>query len=180
MGQGFFQTSHYIRAIFWKRIEHIYIYVIFFISCAIQCHHPSVFIFTVQRILSPQLWLNVLGHSLPTKLYIEPYILWITFIFDSCHRSWAAVTFVKYKRDIQKLTCVLTMLKNSENNGMEKIGLNVNNPRPWSVREITKSSSTFSATNISSNVTSILKLHDTILINLIFITKLSSIYLAKW
>ena len=28
-------------------------------------------------------------------------ILLITFIFDSCHRSWAAMTPVKYKRDIQ-------------------------------------------------------------------------------
>ena len=47
------------------------------------------------------------------------------------------------------------------------------------VRAITKSSSTFSATNISSNITSILRLHATIQINLIFATKFSSIYLAK-
>ena len=55
----------------------------------------------------------------------------------------------------------------------------VKNTTHWSVREITKSSSTFSATNISSNITSILKLHDTIQMNLIFATKFSSIYLSK-
>ena len=32
----------------------------------------------------------------------------------------------------------------------------------WTVREITKSSSTFSATNISSNIVGLLQLHDTI------------------
>ena len=37
--------------------------------------------------------------------------IWITCIFDRCHRSWAAVTPAKYKRDKQQLTCVLTMLK---------------------------------------------------------------------
>ena len=74
------------------------------------------------------------------------------------------------------------------------------------VREITKSSSTFSATNISSNIAGFLQLHDTIQMksnhkqinyrhddiainshimidnfvwNLIFVTKFSSIYLAK-
>ena len=47
------------------------------------------------------------------------------------------------------------------------------------VREITKSSSTFSATNISSNIVWLLQLHDTIQIESIFVTKLSSIYLAK-
>ena len=50
-------------------------------------------------------------------------MIWITFIFDRCHRSWAAVTPVKYKRDIQWLTCVLAMLKNEENNGTGEMGL---------------------------------------------------------
>ena len=54
VGQGFFQTSNYIRASFWKSIEHICIFAIFFISCAIQ-YHRSVFIFTVRRILNIQL-----------------------------------------------------------------------------------------------------------------------------
>ena len=49
----------------------------------------------------------------------------------------------------------------------------------WPVREITKSSSTFFATNISSNIISILELHGAIQLKLIFVTKLSSIYLAK-
>ena len=40
-----------------------------------------------------------------------------------CHRSWAAVTPAKYKRDIQYIMCVLTMLKISQNSGMEEIGL---------------------------------------------------------
>ena len=48
-----------------------------------------------------------------------------------------------------------------------------------SVREITKSSSTFSATNISSNIVWLLQLHDTIQMKSIFGTKFSSIYLAK-
>ena len=47
------------------------------------------------------------------------------------------------------------------------------------VREITKSSSTFSATNISSNAVWLLQLHDTIQKESIFVTKFSSIYLAK-
>ena len=40
-----------------------------------------------------------------------------------CHRSWAAATPAKYKRDIQKLTCGLPKLKKSKNNGTEEIGL---------------------------------------------------------
>ena len=50
----------------------------------------------------------------------------------------------------------------------------------WSVREITKSSSTFSATNISSNIERLLQLQDTIQTKSHFGTELSSIYLAKW
>ena len=38
-----------------------------------------------------------------------------------CHRSWAAATPSKYKRDIQMLTYVLAMLKKLENNGTEEI-----------------------------------------------------------
>ena len=49
----------------------------------------------------------------------------------------------------------------------------------WAVREITKSSSTFSATNISSNIVCLLQLHDTIQMKFNFGTKFSSIYLAK-
>ena len=49
-----------------------------------------------------------------------------------------------------------------------------------SVREITKCSSTFSATNISSNIVWLLQLHDTIQTKTNFGTKFSSIYLAKW
>ena len=83
VGQGFFQTSNYIRAIFFRKNRaYICIFVIFFISCAIQ-YHRSVFIFTVRRILSIQLWLNVLGHSLPTKLYVDPYIEIITHTYQN-------------------------------------------------------------------------------------------------
>ena len=49
-----------------------------------------------------------------------------------------------------------------------------------SVREITKISSTFSATNISSNIVWLLQLHDTIQTKSQLGTKFSSIYLAKW
>ena len=49
----------------------------------------------------------------------------------------------------------------------------------WTVREITKSNSTFSATNISINIVGLLKLHDTIRMKSIFGTRFSSIYLAK-
>ena len=48
------------------------------------------------------------------------------------------------------------------------------------VREIIKSSSTFSATNISSNIVWLLQLHDTIQTKSYFGTKFCSIYLAKW
>ena len=51
--------------------------------------------------------------------------------------------------------------------------------RPSSVRDITKSSSTFSATNISSNIAWLLQLHDTIQMKSIFVTKFSSIYLTE-
>ena len=47
------------------------------------------------------------------------------------------------------------------------------------VREITKSSSTFSATNNSSNIVWLLQLHDTIQMETLFVTKFSNIYLAK-
>ena len=47
------------------------------------------------------------------------------------------------------------------------------------VREITKSSSTFSATNISSNIVWFLPLHDNCVWIFIFGTKFSSINLAK-
>ena len=40
-----------------------------------------------------------------------------------CPRSWAAATPVKYKRDIQQLTYVLAIVKNSENNGTEEISI---------------------------------------------------------
>ena len=50
----------------------------------------------------------------------------------------------------------------------------------YSVKEITKSSSTFSATNISSNIVWLRQLHDTIQTKSNFGTKFSSIYLAKW
>ena len=49
----------------------------------------------------------------------------------------------------------------------------------WSVREITKSSCTFSATNISSNIVWLLQLHDTIQMKFDFGTKFSSIYFTK-
>ena len=47
------------------------------------------------------------------------------------------------------------------------------------VREITKSSCTFSATNISGNLVWLLSLHDTIQTKSNLVTKLSSIYLAN-
>ena len=40
-----------------------------------------------------------------------------------CPRSGATATPVKYKRDIQQLTYVLTIVRNSENNGKEGISL---------------------------------------------------------
>ena len=40
------------------------------------------------------------------------------------------IAAVKYKRAIQQLTSVLTMLKNLENNGTEEIGLETPTPDP--------------------------------------------------
>ena len=51
---------------------------------------------------------------------------------------------------------------------------------PSAVREINKNGSTFSATNISSNIVLLLQLHDTIQTKSNFATKFSSIYVAKW
>ena len=50
-----------------------------------------------------------------------------------CPRSWVAATPVKYKRDIQQLTYVLAIVKNSENNGTEEISLVTPTPgdKPW-------------------------------------------------
>ena len=45
----------------------------------------------------------------------------MTFIFDRCLCSSAAVTPVKYIRDIMQVTSVLVVLK-KDNNGMAKIG----------------------------------------------------------
>ena len=45
------------------------------------------------------------------------------FIFARCLCSSAAVTPVKYERDITGVTSVLMILKNRENNGTEKISL---------------------------------------------------------
>ena len=36
----------------------------------------------------------------------------MTLKFDMCHRRWAAMMAVKYKRDIQQLACFIIMLKN--------------------------------------------------------------------
>ena len=45
------------------------------------------------------------------------------FIFVRCLRSSAAVTPVKYERDIVQVTGVFATLKNCENNGTEEISL---------------------------------------------------------
>ena len=45
------------------------------------------------------------------------------FIFVRCLRSSAAVTPVKYEHDIIQVSIVLIIVKNWENNGTEKIGL---------------------------------------------------------
>ena len=50
-------------------------------------------------------------------------------MFNRCHRSRAAVTPVKYERDIQRVTSILTMLKNRENNGTGRNWFS--NPHPW-------------------------------------------------
>ena len=47
----------------------------------------------------------------------------MTFTFVRCLRSSAAVTPVKYERDVIQVTSVLIILKNWENNGTEKICL---------------------------------------------------------
>ena len=51
-------------------------------------------------------------------------ILQITFIFDRCHHSLAAVTTVKYEQDIQRVTIVfLIITKSGENIVREETGL---------------------------------------------------------
>ena len=45
----------------------------------------------------------------------------MTFMFDRCLRSWAAVTPTKYERHIQEVAGVLTRANNRENNGTEEI-----------------------------------------------------------
>ena len=71
MGQGFFLNFKLHPGYFLEK-DRAYIYIcnIFHFMC--NSVSSECFIFTVQRILSIQLWLNVLGHSLPTKLYIDP------------------------------------------------------------------------------------------------------------
>ena len=51
------------------------------------------------------------------------HILSITFIFDRCLCSSAAVTPVKYEGDIHQVTSVLMIMKHCEINGMEEIDL---------------------------------------------------------
>ena len=54
------------------------------------------------------------------KKYLWDFL--ITFIFDRCHRSIAAVTYVKYGCDIEKVKSVIVILKTA-NNGTNEIGL---------------------------------------------------------
>ena len=71
VGQNFFQTSNYIRAIFGK--VYIYIYNIFTV-CAIQ-YHLSVFIFIVRGILSTQFSLNVSDTVCPRNCILTNKLL---------------------------------------------------------------------------------------------------------
>ena len=65
-------------------------------------------------------------------LILQMYLLdfLIIFIFDRCRRTPAAVKPAKYEREIQWLTCFLTVLENSENNGTGEIG-KVTPTHPW-------------------------------------------------
>ena len=49
------------------------------------------------------------------------WVLLITFIFDDCHCSSAVVTPVKYERYIQLVASVFIIVKNRENDGIEKL-----------------------------------------------------------
>ena len=68
-------------------------------------------------------------HSLipSSRLYLilkkKMHILSITLIFDKCLCSSAAVTPVKYERDIHQVTSVLMIMKHCEINGMEEFDL---------------------------------------------------------
>ena len=55
---------------FWNQREQRYSFVIRFISCHLK-YHQSIFIYIVRRIMRIWIGLNVLGHSLPTKLYTD-------------------------------------------------------------------------------------------------------------
>ena len=84
------------------------------------------------------------------RLRPKQNLFWIQCMGEKCSARWAAGVSMAYCQDIY-----------------------------WTVREISKSSSTFSASNISSNIVWLLQLHDTIQMESIFVTKFSSIYLAK-
>ena len=47
----------------------------------------------LRSLISPRVKFSILQKCL--------YIIWITFVFDRCHRSWAAATSVKHQRYIQ-------------------------------------------------------------------------------
>ena len=47
-------------------------------------------------------------------------VLWILFIFDRCHRSWATMTPVKYERAIQWVMDVMTIIWTSGNTTKRK------------------------------------------------------------
>ena len=50
-------------------------------------------------------------------------MLWLVFKFDECHRSWAAVTRVKYECDIKQVTNDFIYLNNWKNDGKYDTGV---------------------------------------------------------
>ena len=127
-------------------------------------------------------------------------------VIEACWHIYIYICIYIYMRQWIRSSLIQVMAWCRENliwtNGFGQLGTT-----NLAVREITKSSSTFSATNISSNIIWFLQLHDIIKMksnhtwinythnniairshmmiynsvwNLIFATKFSSIYLTKW
>ena len=104
--------------------------------------------FRAEFIKTPLVSFSVMDISYNTQ---HPLHFLITLIFSRCHRSFAAWTPVKHDQDKEHGLWPLSIGKETELGKMD-----------LAVREVTKCSSIFSATNICSNIISILKRHDTI------------------
>ena len=121
-----------------------------------------------------KLWINFQEIRLMQTLHQNAVLFVLTrcgYRMPSCHKTHM---FWLYHNSFTSLLFRWDLLHG------HGIKVSRNSVRVQSGRSPKSSSSTFSATNISSNIVWLLQLHDTIQTKSIFATKFSCIYLSKW